>query len=156
MTSDRTRDSSGTHLWLVMMKAHRTLARHAGLSIRALDMCFSDFAILELLLHRGPHAVNAIGRRIELTSGSITSAVDRLELRGLVVRASDAGDRRTRVVSLTPEGHARIRDVFAHHKKAMDRAARGLSRDERETLLRLVKKLGTTAEHQLTKGENHD
>jgi MarR family 2-MHQ and catechol resistance regulon transcriptional repressor len=47
-------DKSGIHTWLVLMKAHRTLTRHAKRSIEALDMCLSDFAILEALLHKGP------------------------------------------------------------------------------------------------------
>jgi len=142
-------DSSGTHVWLVLMKAHRALARHAGRSIEGLDMCFSDFAILELLLHRGSQPVNTIGKRIDLTSGSITTAVDRLEQRGLVVRGSDANDRRARIVSLTKEGAARISEVFGHHARAMDRAASGLTRKERRQLVSLLKTLGTSAERQL-------
>jgi MarR family 2-MHQ and catechol resistance regulon transcriptional repressor len=142
-------DTSGTHLWLVLNKAYRALERHARRSIEPLDMCSSDFAILELLLHRGPQPVNAIGRRIDLTSGAITTAVDRLEARGLVVRDDDPEDRRTRVVSLTPKGSARIRDVFKQHKGAMDHAASGLTKAERETLIDLVKKLGRTAEEHL-------
>src|SRR5947208_7519360 len=86
-------DSSGTHLYLVLMKAHRTMARHAHRSIAAHDLGFSDFTILEALLHKGPMLVNEIGRRIELTSGSITTAVDRLEARGLVERSADTDDR---------------------------------------------------------------
>jgi MarR family transcriptional regulator, 2-MHQ and catechol-resistance regulon repressor len=143
-------DTSGTHLWLVMNKAYRTLERHARRSIDPRDMCSSDFSILELLLHRGTQPVNAIGRRIHLTSGAITTAVDRLESRGLVARSFDPEDRRTRFVSLTPQGTARIREVFGHHKGAMDHAASGLTKTERETLINLIKKLGTTAEQQLT------
>ena len=45
-------DSSGLHLWLVLMKAYRTLKRHARSSIEPLGLGSSDFAILELLLHR--------------------------------------------------------------------------------------------------------
>lgn len=132
------------------MKAHRTLARHARQSIEALNMCFSDFAIMELLLHRGEQPVSAIGRRIELTSGAITTAVDRLEARGFVCRSPDSEDRRSRLVSLTKQGKAQISEVFAHHKRAMDRAASGLSKEERETLIVLMKKLGLTAEQQLS------
>jgi MarR family 2-MHQ and catechol resistance regulon transcriptional repressor len=135
------------------MKAYRTLERHARRSIDPRDLCSSDFAILELLLHRGQQPVNALGRRIDLTSGAITSAVDRLEARGLVVRSFDPQDRRTRFVSLTPEGTARIREVFGRHKGAMDQAASGLTKAERETLITLIKKLGRTAEEQLTKGD---
>ncbi len=146
-------DASGTHLWLVLMKAYRTLERHARRSIDPRTLCSSDFSILELLLPRGQQPVNALGRRIDLTSGAITSAVDRLEARGLVVRSFDPEDRRTRFVSLTPEGTARIREVFGHHKGAMDQAASGLTKAERETLITLIKKLGRTAEEQLTKGD---
>jgi MarR family 2-MHQ and catechol resistance regulon transcriptional repressor len=142
------------HLWLVLMKAHRTLERHARRSIEPLGLGPSDFAILELLLHRGQQPVNAIGRRVDLTSGAITSAVDRLEAQGLVVRTADPDDRRTRFVSLTPKGAARIREVFGVHKRAMESATRGLTASERETLINLVKKLGRAAEERLPeKGE---
>ena len=145
-------DSSGIHLWLVLMKAYRTLERHARCSIEPLGLGSSDFAILELLLHRGQQPVNAIGRRIDLTSGAITSAVDRLEAQGLVVRTSDPEDRRTRFVSLTPKGTARIRKVFGVHKRAMEGATRSLTTAERETLINLIRKLGRAADDQLAKG----
>jgi MarR family 2-MHQ and catechol resistance regulon transcriptional repressor len=143
-------DRSGVHVWLVLMKAHRSMVRYAARSIIALEMGISDFAILELLLHKGPQAVGEIGRRVELTSGSITTAIDRLESRGLVARTAHARDRRTRVVQLTRKGRTRITRVFATHKDAMDRAADGLSGAERGTLITLLRKLGTTAERQLT------
>src|SRR2546421_13048656 len=154
----RSADSSGVHVWLVLMKAHRSLVRHAERSIVSLDMCISDFGVLEVLLHKGPQSVSEIGRRVDLTSGSITTAIDRLEQRGLLARAAHAGDRPARVVHLTPTGKTRITHVFATHKDAMDRAAHRLSKAERGTLIEFLKKLGTTAEHQLpTEGERkHD
>ena len=150
---ERSADSSGVRVWLVLMKAHRSMVRHAERSIVSLDMCISDFGVLEVLLHKGPQSVSEIGRRVDLTSGSITTAIDRLEQRGLVTRAAHASDRRARVVHLTPDGKARITQVFARHKDAMDRPALGLSKAERGTLIELLKKLGTTAERQLTEGD---
>jgi MarR family transcriptional regulator, 2-MHQ and catechol-resistance regulon repressor len=149
MTPRRT-DKSGIHTWLVLMKAHRTLTRHARRSIEAVDMCLSDFQILEALLHKGPQPVSELGRRIDLTSGSMTTAIDRLEARHLVARADHATDRRTWVIHLTPQGETLITKVFAAHEDAMERAMRGLSRTERATLTDLLKRLGTTAEEQLT------
>ena len=142
--------SSGMHLWLVLMKAHRTLVRHAERSIVELDMCLSDFAILELLLHKGPEKPGDIGRRIDLTSGAITTAVDRLESRRMVTRTFDAADRRARVVSLTPWGRTLIESVFAAHTAAMERATGNLTATEQAKLTQLLKKLGTNAERQLT------
>ena len=141
--------TSGIHTWLVVMKAHRTLKRHAERSIEALDMCLSDFVILEVLLHKGPQSVRDLGRRIDLTSGSMTTAIDRLETRGLVTRADHATDRRAWVIHLTPEGRTLISKMFAEHEQAMERAMRGLSKSERATLTDLLKRLGTTAEEQL-------
>src|SRR5262245_55512498 len=126
--------SDGTHLWLVLMKAHRTLLRHAERSIEQLDMCLSDFGILEQLLHKGPQKLTEIGRKIDLTSGAMTTAVDRLASRHLVTRALDATDRRARVVRLTPEGEALIATVFAAHAAAMAHATSGLTESERATL----------------------
>ena len=145
-----TGQADGTHVWLVMMKAHRALARHAERSIAALDMCFSDFAILELLLHKGPQKLIDLGRRIDLTSGAMTTAIDRLEARRLVARTFDAADRRTRVVHLTAEGEAVIRAAFAAHASAMNEAASGLDAEEQAHLTTLLKKLGAHAQRTLT------
>src|SRR5256885_15532922 len=97
-------DVSGTHLWLVLMKAHRTLQRLATLSIESADMGLSDFAVMEMLLHKGPQPVNEIGRRIELTSGAITTAVDRLESRRLATPEAHEYDLTDRIVLLTALG----------------------------------------------------
>ena len=138
-------DASGTHLWLVLMKAHRTLQRLATRSIESSEAGLSDFAVMEMLLHKGPQPVNEIGRRVELTSGAITTAVDRLESRGLVTRETHPSDRRARIVRLTAAGEEQAATVFAGHKAAMDVAASALSKTERATLIVLLKKLGISA-----------
>src|SRR3989475_5927355 len=124
----QTADISGTHLWLVLMKAHRTLERLATRSIESSQVGLSDFAIMEMLLHKGPQPVNEIGRRVELTSGAITTAVDRLESAGLVTREAHSSDRRARIVRLTAAGEEQAAKVFAVHKAAMDLAASRLSK----------------------------
>src|SRR5438874_3025207 len=142
---NKTTDVSGTHLWLVMMKAHRALKLLATGSIESSRMGLSDFAVMEMLLHKGPQPVNEIGRRIDLTSGAITTAVDRLESRGLVKREANPSDRRARIVRLTAAGEEHAARIFAVHKAVMDLAARGLSKNERTTLIELLKKLGSSA-----------
>ena len=145
-------DTSGTHLWLVLAKALHVMQQHAERSLEGIDMCLSDFAILETLLNRGPQPVNTIGQRIHLTSGAVTTAVDRLETRGLVVRRSDPNDRRARIVTLTAAGTKCIGAIFGKHKEAMDRLADGLTKSERATLIGLIKKLGLGAEERLKEG----
>src|ERR1700734_819664 len=101
-----------SHVWLVMLKAMRALTRYATAGIEGTGLGESDFRVLEVLLHKGPQPVNTIGPRVQLTPGSISVAVDRLHGRGLVSRVEDAGDRRVRIVDLTPAGRALIVPVF--------------------------------------------
>lgn len=139
---------SGTHLWLVLMKSHRAMQRLATRSIEATQGCLTDFVVLEMLLHKGPQPVNEIGRRIEISSGAITTAVDRLERLGLVTREADPDDRRARIVQLTAAGSAQAAEAFAAHRSAMDSAAKALTEVERATLIELLKKLGVSAAAQ--------
>src|SRR5881396_413699 len=155
-TRKRAADVSGTHLWLVMMKAHRALERLAIQSIESSEVGLSDFAVMEMLLHKGPQPVNEIGRRIELTSGAITTAVDRLESRDLVTREAHPSDRRARIVRLTVAGEKQAAKIFARHKEAMDLAASGLSKTARATLIELLKKLGTSAGARATPRQLED
>src|SRR4051794_29135562 len=90
-------DTSATHVWLVLWKASRAVEQNAVNSVAALGLGLSDFAVLEVLLHAGPQTVNVIGRKVLLTSGSITTAIDRLEARKLVCRTSHPEDKRARV-----------------------------------------------------------
>src|SRR2546426_5465001 len=97
-------DTSGVHVWLVLMKAFRALAAHAGKSLNPsrTGLGDSDFRVLEVLLHKGPLPVNTIGPKVWLTPGSISVAVDRLEKAALVKR-KNTEDRRGRPGGLTPK-----------------------------------------------------
>src|SRR5258706_13739817 len=137
---------SGVHVFLVLWKAASAVQAYAAKSVSELEMCDSDFAVLEALLHKGPLPVNELGRKVLLTSGSITVAVDRLETKGLVERRAHGTDRRARIVHLTKPGRKLIARAYADHAADMERlASASLTRVERKTLLRLLKKIGYEA-----------
>jgi MarR family 2-MHQ and catechol resistance regulon transcriptional repressor len=136
---------SGVHVWLVLWKAAQAVEAYAKRSIDGSELCGSDFAVLEALLHKGELPVNEIGRKVLLTSGSITVAVDRLEAKGLVERRASADDRRARIVHLTGEGRKLITRAYAEHATDMEQLASELSATERATLIRLLKKIGFKA-----------
>ena len=137
---------TGVHVFLVLWKAARALEAYAQKSISELEIGGSDFAVLEALLHKGPLPINEIGRKVLLTSGSITVAVDRLETKGLVERRAHGTDRRARIVHLTKEGRKLITSAYAEHAADMERlASASLTATERKTLIRLLKKIGYKA-----------
>jgi len=137
---------SGVHVFLVLWKSARAVESYAEKSIKDLEMCGSDFAVLEALLHKGSLPVNEIGKKVLLTSGSITVAVDRLEKRGLVERRAHGADRRARIVHLTREGRKLITRAYAQHAADLEGlASASLTTAERATLIRLLKKIGYQA-----------
>ena len=139
------RDIAGVHVWLVLMKAFQALIPHAAESIARTELGDSDFRVLEALLYKGPLPVNTLGPKVWLTPGSISVAVDRLVKKGLVSRKDHPRDRRVRQVELTAKGRALITRGFREHAAAMETAVSVLSKNDRLTLLRLLKKLGKHA-----------
>ena len=139
-------DGTGVHVFLVMWKAVHAVETYAQRSIAGLEMCGSDFAVLEALLHKGPLPINELGKKVLLTSGSMTVAVDRLESKDLVERRASGTDRRAKIVHLTKAGKELIARVYADHAADMEQlASASLTKTERETLIRLLKKIGYEA-----------
>ena len=138
-------DLSGVHVWLVLWKAWTALRAWDEQSIASLDMSLTDFAVLEVLLHKGPQPVNEIGRTVQLTSGSITTAVTRLQRRKLLLRKSTPSDARVVLVELTSRGRRFIEQVFDLHARNMEFAVGVLTEAERRQLLPLLRKLGKHA-----------
>ena len=136
----------GVHIFLVLSRATRAVEARALASIAGTGLCASDFGVLEALLHKGPLPVNALGKKVLLTSGSMTAAVDRLVARRLVARNDDSRDRRVRVVALTPEGRRLIKSAFARHASDLDEVVSVLTETERSTVLALLKRLGQGAD----------
>src|SRR5258708_7786322 len=123
-----TRGFQGTdHVWLVMMKAMRALTKYATADIEKTGLGLTDFCLLERLLHKGPAPVNALGPMVDLTPGSISTAVDRLVAKGLVSRVESQEDRRVRVVALTSRGKDLIVFVFRKHSGQIKRVFSELS-----------------------------
>jgi MarR family transcriptional regulator, 2-MHQ and catechol-resistance regulon repressor len=147
--ASRKTDTAGVHLWLVLMKAYQALHQRAMRSIVNTGLGFSDFAVLEALLHKGPLPVNTVGSQVALTSGSSTAAIDRLERKSLVRRAFHANDRRARIVHLTAKGRTLIDHAFGKHAADMETVAASLSASEKKSLLKLLKKIGKTAERNI-------
>ena len=76
---------------------------------------------------------------------TITGVIDRLEAKGLVSRQVNAKDRRARVLAITPEGLAMLERIRPRVEAAQGQLTRGLSAQETETLMHLLRKAVDTA-----------
>ena len=146
----RSPEPSGTKTFTAIWKAYRALLAQSEESVRKIGLCDSDFRVLEVLLKNGSQPVNVLGNHIDLTTGSITTAIDRLESRWLVVRRLDPEDKRVRLVELTPKGRRIIERASVDYAKNMERAFRQLSRGQRLQLIKLLEDVTTNASSRHT------
>lgn len=132
-------------LWVVLSRAHASISAHAVAHAADHGLSLTEFAILEVLYHRGRMVLGEIQRRILVSSGGITFLVDRLAEKGLVVRQECPEDRRAKYVALTREGTRVIREIFPSHAQALASAMRGLTTAEQREATGLLRSLGLAA-----------
>jgi DNA-binding MarR family transcriptional regulator len=108
---------------------------------------------LSALLYLAHHGGVPQGRLAELTtlSRSGTGAmVQRLEHHGLVQRRADPGDRRRRVVELSPAGQERVQRAYGELDAAVRRLLAGRPDAELAALARVLDGLRRAAETTVT------
>src|ERR1700739_3812750 len=104
VTAARGTREPAVRVWLILWKAVHAIEKNAMQSVSALGLGLSDFAVLEVLLHKGPLPVNTVGKQILLTSSSITAAIDRLEAKKLLRRVMIPQGKRRRMGALPVAG----------------------------------------------------
>jgi MarR family 2-MHQ and catechol resistance regulon transcriptional repressor len=137
---------TGAHIRLVFGKAYKATEAADRKGIAGTGLNISDFSIMEALLNKGPLPVNTIGKKVLLTSGSMTAAVNRLEKKGLVVRIQDPSDGRCFHVHLTKTGHMKIEKAYEKHEQNLEQLAEALTSEERDSFVKLLKKMGRHAQ----------
>jgi MarR family 2-MHQ and catechol resistance regulon transcriptional repressor len=142
---DDHRDPSLT-LFTVLARAHKWVNMHSTRNIRRYGLNPTEFGILELLYHKGPHPLQQIGEKILISSGNITYAVDKLAEKGLLARRISDSDRRVIFAELTAQGHALLDEIFPDHARVLQQAMDGLSAEEKRLAITLLKKLGLSAQ----------
>jgi MarR family 2-MHQ and catechol resistance regulon transcriptional repressor len=145
-------------LFVVLARCTNSVMEHARHDILRHGLKPSEFAVLEMLYHKGAMPLGEIASRVLLTTGSVTHVVDQLEKKGLVVRIPCEKDRRVLYADLTEEGRARIAAIFPDHAERIRQAMSGLSAAEQEQVIALLKKLGLSARaafRDRSAGEGH-
>jgi DNA-binding MarR family transcriptional regulator len=100
--------------------------------------------VLFTLRRSGPPyrlAPSAISESLLVSSGTLTSRLDRLERKGLIQRVPHPEDRRSVEVELTPRGLELVDEVVTVHVRNESRILEALSERERAALDRAASKL---------------
>ena len=128
-------------------RADRWLATElAAAGLKGLAPSHGD--VLALLFRKGEATMHEIAAFARRTKPTTTILVDKLEALGYVARVPSATDARSVVVRLTPTGEALRPSFDAISRRFVRFLYAGLSREEAETLERLLGKTlsGTSAQ----------
>ena len=105
----------------------------------------TEFAVLEVLYHKGALPLGEIRDRILVTGASTTYVVKKLEQRGLMRRRTSAEDQRIVFGELTPKGRALIQKVFPAHVERLRQVMAGLAVSDKRAIARLLRRLSQHA-----------
>jgi MarR family 2-MHQ and catechol resistance regulon transcriptional repressor len=142
--TDRKQDTA-LKLWVVLARAFGAISAQSAEDVAKHGLTSTEFAILEVLYHKGPLLLGEVQRKILVTSGGITYLVDRLVEKGFVKREECLEDRRARYAVLTPAGQALIKRIFPGHAARIAQAMFGLTVAEQRQATELLRKLGLAA-----------
>lgn len=129
-------------LFIVLSRANKAITEMTNQFFQDQGLNPTEFAVLELLYHKGHQPLQQIGQKILLASGSITYVVDKLEKRGYIKRILCPNDRRVTYAQITDEGTAFMDRVFPMHEQQLHEIMSVLTDEEKEQAIALLKKLG--------------
>lgn len=105
-----------------------------------------QYSLLSLLAERGEADQTTLANSVALDRTTTTGALKRLEMRGFIERSLSPSDRRAQCCRPTRAGRDLLERMEEAARAAHDATLEPLAGDERETLIRLMKKI--TLAHQ--------
>lgn len=150
MRNEPEQDTNGDRaatLQLIIALGRSTQAIERGIRphLAACGLSLTEFAVLEVLYHKGALPLGEIRDRILVTGASTTYVVKKLEERGLMRRRTSAEDQRVVFGELTPKGRALMDKVFPAHVDRLRHVMAGLSASEKRAASQLLRRLGQHA-----------
>ncbi len=104
------------------------------------ELSLAQCHVLHLIEPDRPIPMGRIAEALACDASNVTGLVDRLESRGLIRRQASAGDRRVKVLELTPTG-VRLRSTLLERMTKPPETLTRLSASEQRALVKILKRL---------------
>ena len=136
------REERALSAYVKLLRASDSLQNEAMRSLAGEDVTPTQFAVLEALYHVGPMCLSELARKILKTGGNLTMVMRNLQRLGLVVRQTNAHDRRFVSVAISDKGRALITRIFPEHAARIAELMGRLTAAQQDTLGELCRQLG--------------
>jgi MarR family transcriptional regulator, 2-MHQ and catechol-resistance regulon repressor len=132
-------------LLIALGRAVQAIERGVRPHLASHGLGMTEFAVLEVLYHKGPLPLSEIRDRILVTGASTTYVVTKLEQRGLMRRRGSDEDKRVVFGEITPAGRKLIASIFPAHVEQLRQLMAGLSTPEKRAATRMLRTLARHA-----------
>lgn len=121
-----------------LRRAQVAVFQHFTATMGEADITPGQFGVLSVIAGNSGLSQTQLGNALGIDRSTVVAVIDRLEARGLVVRAAAPNDRRSHALRLSPSGAQllrRLEELVRGHERHI---ARALSADEQRLLIRLL------------------
>ena len=132
--------SQACEAWQLLMKLFFNQRADLPALASSFELSPAQCHVLHLIEPDRPLPMGRLAEALACDASNVTGLVDRLEARGLIRRLPSAGDRRVKVLELTPAG-TRLRSTVVERMTAPPDTLRRLSADEQRALVKILKRL---------------
>lgn len=108
-------------------------------------LTMGQFAVLEVLDHKGDMTVGQVQEKILSSTGTIPLIINNLEKRGYLTRQADSQDKRRCILHITESGSELISQVYPRNETRIIELMDMWTDEEKEQLAFLLKKCGETS-----------
>ena len=105
------------------------------------DLTYNDFHVIEAIGLREPKSMKTVANLMDVTTGTLTKAMDGLTEKGYVIRERSKQDKRVVWVYLTEKGKAAYKHHEAFHHDMIKNAKGQLNEHEMTVLIYALAKL---------------
>lgn len=122
-------------------RTNDTLDRIVKQDMKNYGLNITEFAVMELLYHKGDQPIQKVKQRILIASSSTTYVIDQLVKKAYVTRRQDTEDKRITYAVLTEKGHELMEQIFPQHAETIEKAFSTLDNEELAIFRRALKKI---------------
>ncbi|MEV7188384.1 MarR family transcriptional regulator [Kitasatospora sp. NPDC093102] len=126
---------------IALCRATTVVARAIDEELTGARLTVAQHLVLKMLDAVGACSQQELSEQLRIDRSVMVGCIDALESSGLVVRERHPRDRRAYAVTMTEAGSQALADAEADIAPMMDRVFAALTAEERDTLIRLTRKL---------------
>lgn len=137
------RYSFDTSLGNLTQRISKSLGVRLVSKLKSHDISISaeQWCVISMLKFQGQATQTAIGLFLGYDKVRVLRLIEGLERVNIIERSTDNNDKRFKIVKLTEIGNQYYNKIVIHAKKTLDEATNGLSREELNACISMLKKI---------------